>query len=259
MPYAIDVDERGTKFFVPGIEVDPLPNNGRLNINDLQEGDVLVWYADTTESNKTTFLIREFTEGPYTHTGIYIGDGLSVDAGTSGITQLKVSDLLREFEVCNVLRWPGISHGNVLKVVNHAKSCIGFKYAHIDARLLPLRRLAVKARYFRELRSIPAKLGKLAIAWRKYFPPKDAVYCSQLVVEAYEKAKFFTPLDVVEAARAPNDLLLENEFEYVGFISNESKPKFHILDVNAPVTRDKIAQWTAKPWLYRFKLLLWGR
>lgn len=38
---------------------------------------------------------------------------------------------------------------------------------------------------------------------------------------------------------SPNDLVTEGHFVYKGYLSKETEPTFHLLDVNAPLSRRK--------------------
>jgi hypothetical protein len=258
MPYVPETDDYGNISLVPGINMNPMPNNGRLDELSLLPGDVLVWFAKNDNENKNQFFIKEFTEGPYTHAGIYIGDGKSIDAGPDGIVESELSDLLKYFEVGNVLRWPSISPTQTGEVVSYATSHINFKYASFDARLLPFRRIAVKARHYKVRSRILSLVGKLAIVIRSTEPRKKSIYCSQLVVEAYASIGKFEPDNIKDAAISPNDLLVENYFHYCGYISNKYKPEFNVFDVNAPNPGTVVVGWSSSTWRKRFNMALWG-
>lgn len=72
---------------------------------------------------------------------------------------------------------------------------------------------------------------------------KKSTYCSRLIVEAYGAAGLFSNEYIIEACMSPNDLITGSGFAYVGYISEKEKPRFHDLDVNAPVIRDKVQSW----------------
>jgi cell wall-associated NlpC family hydrolase len=79
---AIEFDDLGRLILADGIAFGPLL--AAICPVGLQEGDVLVWYSLNADwKNKA---IQEFSQGPFSHVGIYVGDGNSVDAGPDGVS-----------------------------------------------------------------------------------------------------------------------------------------------------------------------------
>lgn len=243
MPLLPDYDQMGNLYLVPGLKIGPYP--GKLELANLVPGDVLVWYESM--GGKPHDLIREATQGPYTHVGIYIGDGQSIDAGPQGVERVAVTDLINHFEVGDVMRYEGLQPYRLEMAVAKALTFEGFRYAWLDAIGMAIRRLVFLQEVWalRKPRwTLIGPMGKKLIARRKIKgPPINAIYCSQMVIEAYAEA-IAIPYDwVVSGVFSPNDLLLQNIFQYQGFLSKKANPDYHPLAVNADVPHPSTLTW----------------
>ena len=235
----------GKTFLTPGLKIGPYP--GRLSVRQLQPGDVLVWYAlgIVKKDRKTHTGIREATEGAYSHVGIYLGNSISIDAGPDGISKIHVGNLIKAFELGQVLRYRGLAGKRRREVLAKACSFDGYAYAKSDAYRMPFRRAAYRAmEHGKKSRSIVEYIGDYLIKRRlRSGPPKKSIYCSQMVVEAYGAANIYPEEVVLSAAISPNDLIENNDFEYMGFISKKTNPNVHPLDINADVQRKNRVSW----------------
>lgn len=79
-------------------------------------------------------------------------------------------------------------------------------------------------------------------------PPHQAIYCSQMVIEAYEAGIIFPNDWVKSGVFSPNDMLIHNIFQYQGFLSMHPVPRYHPLAVNADIPRLTKRAWTGS-WL----------
>lgn len=61
--------------------------------------------------------------------------------------------------------------------------------------------------------------------------PREKIFCSQLVLEAYGAADIYSKKQVKSAALSPNDFVERSDFEYVGFLSKKTAPDEHPLDM----------------------------
>lgn len=250
MPLLQDYDLKGNAYLVPGLKLEPYP--GELTVSQLLPGDVLVWYE--SQAGKVHDLIRETTQGPYTHTGIYIGDGLSVDAGPDGVSCAPVDDLINMFEVGDVMRYIGLDDERRGNVVKQAQSFVGYEYAWRDAIEMTFRR----DYHWRKSHAYPGEpdwtvrgaIGKWLIKRRKqYGPPDRATYCSQMVIEAYANEVKINPDDVASGVYSPNDLLVDSMFQYQGYLFKKQEPKYHPLSINADIPQTVSTRaWTGS-WL----------
>ena len=250
MPLLPEYDPRtGKTVLVPGLKVGTYPS--QLFPKDLLPGDVLVWFAldSGSKDDKKHAAIREATEGAYSHVGIYLGSGISIDAGPDGISKTPLSSLMAAFESGDVLRYRKLGK-RIIDVLAKARSFEGYAYAEPDARRMPFRRAAYRAKqYQRTPRSIKELIGLFFLKERlKSGPPLNQIYCSQMVIEAYGAAGIYTDDVIRSAAVSPNDLIENGEFEYMGFISNNPNPTRHLLDINADVDRKTSGTWKSD-WL----------
>ena len=239
----VDFDEFGREILVPAITFAPMPFPERIGVEALASGDVLVWFCNEKASDNTHDRIREATAGAYSHAGIYVGRGRSIDAGPDGVSEISLTSLLSSFELANVLRWKASEPERIEIAARYARSCIGYRYASLDAALLPLRRWAMQAKLSGRSRGLLQRASSFACAWRRSFPPKRATYCSQLIVQSYAAAGLFPARYVTEASMSPNDLITSDAFSYMGYISSKENPEFHEMDVNAPIRRRHCRQW----------------
>lgn len=246
-PRAIDLDESGNMILVEGIPFAPDPPE--LAVANLQPGDVLVWYSAC--SSRISAAIREASGGPYSHAGIYIGDGMSVDSGPDGVHQCHVTDLQEAFAYGRVMRYPKLGPGREAQVVGAAVAAAQVRkgYAWWDAITLPLRRAAFFARHKPwwnwPLLAFP---GALLLRMRKMPDPVQAptTFCSRMVLEAYFAAGMFHEQDLQECVWTPNDLASGGGFEYVGWLNHVAPaiPAWHPMDPYSPEPiRNSTARW----------------
>ncbi len=174
-----------------------------------------------------------------------MGEGCSIDASKrTGVEQVRVASLLEKYEVCYVMRWEGTSDEDLDKVVTCAEGYLGFRYAKLDALLLPIRRYALKRHFSVRGQSYITKSLNLSFRIRKFLPSMNAIYCSQMVVEVYSKIGLFGKINVDQGAFSPNDLISQNCFTYMGYISNKTSPNFHSHDILAPILRYQTRRWS---------------
>jgi len=227
------------------------PQPGRIQICDLKEGDVLVWYAAGGDKKviKLHSGIREYTEGAYSHVGLYVGNGLSVDAGLDGVSENTVKNLIDDFELGRVLRFKALGRQRQEAVVKKARSFIGFHYAHIDAIGMYFRRLAFRRiEAHLKCKTFEERLGKALIFIRRFMKsPRKKVFCSQLVLEAYGAAEIYDKRQVNSAALSPNDFIENGVFEYVGFLSKNPTPVEHPQDLLSSSPDQVAGYWRPSP------------
>jgi len=250
VPLLQDYDSKGNEYLVPGLKLDPYP--GEMTVSQLLPGDVLVWYE--SQAGKTHDLIRETTQGPYTHTGIYIGNGQSVDAGPNGVSCAQVADLINALEVGDVMRYVGLDDERRAKIVEQALRFVGYEYAWRDAIEMTFRR----DYHWRKSRAysgepdwtVRGAIGKWLIERRKQNgPPDRATYCSQMVIEAYANEVLIEPDVVASGVYSPNDLLGPDIFQYQGYLFKKQVPKYHPLSINADIPQTVSTRaWTGS-WL----------
>lgn len=231
------------------IQTDGIPFNppfGKLHSKMLERGDVLVWY--TSNIDWKTAAIQEFSHGPFSHVGIYIGDGLSVDAGPAGVEEVGISDLIENFDYGWVFRKSGLTSNQRAKIVAAARSNVGRAYAWMDAISLPARRRAFYADMTRTGRwNWVAILGRRLIAWRMRWPPsEDKTFCSRMVIEAFADVGPFRAEHCTACAYTPFDLAADTFFEPVGWLCKLKCPVWHAFDPYSPQSV-KQPKWAFSP------------
>jgi hypothetical protein len=234
MPLLTEIHaDSGKTYHTPGLAFGTQP--GRIQRSDLEPGDVLVWYA-TGGSDKdllTHTTIRNSTEGAFSHVGVYVGAGESVDAGPDGVTKEDVAELIQHFELGRVLRYRGLDPQRQDIIVNKANSFVGAAYATLDAIGMPLRRLAFRRiEQNQKCKTPQERIGKMLIFIRRFIKsPLRKTFCSQLVLEAYGAAGIYSKEQVKSAALSPNDFIERIDFGYVGFLSKKTAPDEHPFDL----------------------------
>ena len=215
-----------------GIAMGPQP--GQLQVPDLQLGDVLVWYS--VDGGRISSAIREFSGGPYSHVGIYIGDGESIDAGPTGVYRVDVAMLMASCSYGRVMRYTSLGAQRQAIVVQKACSFQGCGYAWFDAITLPARRRNYWSRLGHpRTRSVVAVIGALLIAIRRRWPPTATkTFCSRMVIEAYAAAGIFNAKAVQECAITPLEFAADGNFSYEGWLYEPPSPQWHPFDPYSP-------------------------
>lgn len=238
-----------------GIAFAPAPPE--LKFFDLHPGDVLIWFS--RKKSRIGAAIREFSGGPYSHVGIYIGDGLSVDAGPHGVHQVPLVVLQNEFAYGRVFRYPSLDAVGIQKVVDAAIDAAAREkgYAWMDAITLPLRRAAYFARHRHFMRRpLLALPGALFLAKRRTPDPVKAptTFCSRMILEAYYAANVFHKQDLQQCVWTPNDIAVIGIFEYVGWLNHIAPPtpEWHPMD---PYSPEPVKRFRRKWWWNPFNLI----
>lgn len=231
MARAIEHDENGNIILTQGIAFGPEPR--KLSPTDLKKADILVWYS--SGSSRRSSAIREFSGGPYSHVGIYVGDELSVDAGPAGVKLVRVDELMANFSYASVIRRGHLTAQEQEKVVTTARAFVDCGYAWFDVFTLPARRRFYFRRYSGRPLDLFAKLGRCLTALRRLLPPsRKNTFCSRLVVEAHASAGYFPSWLVDECVLTPNDLAVQTFLTHAGWLSNTKTPTWHPLDPYSP-------------------------
>lgn len=267
MPYILDSDITGQAVLSPGIRIGIDPEEHQVPISFLQHGDILVWTHDATwpVQDTTHSIIRDASGGAYSHVGLYVGKRNSIpctiDAGPSGVSVNALADLLKEFSIARVFR-TDLPEERIIVAVKAAFAFCGTRsYAMSDVKLLPFRRRVVRTRGYpgprlQRLGLSPIYwLGKIALHYRRHFPPKGTTYCSQMVIEVYATVGFFHQDQLEEAAISPNDLASDNYLRCIGFITNKTfdgtAPPAYPMDLFAP------SDGLRKKWSSLMHRILW--
>jgi len=241
---AIEFDDLGRVVLTDGIAFGP--PFAAVHPACLQEGDVLVWYS--SDVDRKTAAIQEFSQGPFSHIGIYVGRGMSVDAGPVGVSEAPIENLTANFAYGWVFRKSSLTQHQRLQIVTKARSNLGRAYAWVDAITLPARRRAFYAdRTPMKRWNWMAILGRGLIAWRKFRPPSpEKTFCSRMVIEAFAAIDHFPPEHSIACTHTPFDLAAETFFEPIGWLCKYQSPEWHPFDPYSP-RRVTQRRWSFSP------------
>lgn len=210
----------------------------KLQISDLEVGDVLLAYSQMTKEQ-----VSESTSSEYSHAAIYLGEGLVGEADVRGVKKSKIEFLLDSYDHISILRLNGYWGDNAAvrlnKLIDHlVDSNVGFDFDGI--------------REFEDMRASHNSLlqgileeffsGGIVL----YDRLRDSYFCSGLVVAAYSHVGIIQGglrLVITPETMSPGDLIREPSFgSFVGYISRkvdyvmqESDDFYHeIMDVELP-------------------------
>lgn len=180
----------------------------RNEIKELEFGDVLLCYKDTSISgkyeDKPAKLISKFTGSSYTHAAIYIGNGMVFEAVPMKLRKVKIKKLLDQYTYIAVIRslfWEETG-SKLAKDFNNALLEKSTWYNCVGAGMSLYHRVATKRDLIKNLNDY-FENGKAPTKSNSYF-------CSQLVCEIFIQAgyihesasvllnpKAFTPIDLL--------------------------------------------------------------
>lgn len=253
MARAIEFDELGRLILTDGIAFGP--PFAQVHTAGLQMGDVLVWYSSDPDWKTTA--IQEFSQGPFSHVGIYVGEGSSVDSGPDGVACVSISKLIADFDYGWVFRRPDLTTQQRSDIAASALLNLGRAYAWVDAIALPARRRAFYADMTRRRQwNWMAILGRVLIAWRKSLPPSSKkTFCSRMVIDAYVSIGHLPQEHSIACTHTPFDLASETFFSPIGWLGKSGSPDWHPFDPYSPrqVTQRKWAFSPMKIWFTRMR------
>jgi len=185
---------------------DPFSSLPFLSVDELKPGDIIVRRSPALASQMTELMIWS----PYTHSALYIGDGMIIDSTWEyGVKTRSLADLLDESIRVGVLRMEGLTSDQADMVVLAAQSKESAEYNFENVKLLGVQKLDVLTNVSRQ--SLGEMIGVLG---RAEYLPLDATdngkyACSELIVFAFKAANItlshangFTPGDMVRLGQA---------------------------------------------------------
>ena len=189
--------------FGPG---DPFVSRPYLSSAELMPGDLVVRCAPALSSQLTELMIWS----RYTHSGLYVGDGMIIDSTWQyGVSKRPLSELLHESNRVGVLRLPGLSaeQAKTVQAVAESKEFAEYNFAGVAT---------LGAQKLDELtKEPPENLGQLLglLSRAENLPPtatgSGKYACSELVEFAFRsvnvtlsRASGFTPGDMIRLSEA---------------------------------------------------------
>lgn len=191
------------KKYGPG---DPFSSLPFLSVDELKPGDIILRCSSALSSQMTEVMIWS----RYTHSALYIGDGMIIDSTWQhGVKIRSLADLLNESSRVGVLRLPGLTSDQADQVISAAKSKGASEYNFEGVKMLGVQKLDALTNMSQQ------SLGNLiGILGRAEQLPVDATdngkyACSELIVSAFKaigislsQASGFTPGDMVRLSQA---------------------------------------------------------
>ncbi len=214
-------------------EASPSTFGRSISIDALLPSDIIL----VTRPGITSGFIRAVTRSPVSHAILYIGNEMVIESVTNGVVKRSIYDAfnddvgdgsnpvtyavaLRNPDVINSTDFEGITNN----IISYAESKVGSEYntkgLFINPRLLIVKLSPeVYKDNFGEVRNQMSNwLGNVDIG----LPDKSPVFCSQLIVEAFQ-AGGADLIKVNPELTSPQDILLqlkEGYLEYVGHLIN---------------------------------------
>lgn len=147
----------------------------------LQFGDILL-ETDDKRLSKLGWLIQSVLGQPYCHSGMYMEDGLFIEALYNGIQTNKIEDL--GGSLFTVLRFKGgLSLGDKIRIKTKAFSVLGRPYDFCSAASVACKMMA-------------RRMGMNHVSNRLTPDPldaKDRFFCFQLTAWLYEELQIIAP------------------------------------------------------------------
>ncbi|WMI99980.1 YiiX/YebB-like N1pC/P60 family cysteine hydrolase [Pseudomonas chlororaphis subsp. aurantiaca] len=197
-----------------------------LNGQELLAGDVLFCGQPQDNGCKLTEVIQNTTDGVYVHCGVYIGDGVVVDAVASGIREIPLEQFVSNYTYVAVTRCPGTNEKRSEAITQFAHRCVGLRYNRRGAAMVPLREY-LNIRWHYNLHKIRherpfGKSQRIRAVGNGYF-------CSEFVVQCYIECGYIPGEERYYDARcwSPTGLAEDRFFELIGFMSDGGLEAVH--------------------------------
>jgi len=184
---------------------DPFSSLPFLSVDELKPGDIILRRSSALSSQMTELMIWS----PYTHSALYIGDGMIIDSTWEyGVKTRSLADLLDESIRVGVLRLPGLTSDQADTVVLAAQSRESAEYNFENVKLLGAQKLDALTNVSRQ--SLGEMIGVLGRAeYLQDATDNGKFACSELIVFAFKAADItlsqasgFTPGDMVRLGQA---------------------------------------------------------
>lgn len=203
--------ELGAEAEALAIPLDPGAGGRSIGTSALQAADIIV----STTRAFVSRIIRLGTFSPVSHVMIYAGDGKVIEAVGHGVREIPLADAIQDAILAVAYRVPGLDAAAAARVVAHAHSRVGNPYNFAG----------VAFQGFRILNPLPAAVIN-AVGSALHVEPGQAgaVYCSELVLESFERGGI--PLGTRPSQSTPDGVaqLARSRWTYVGHLKAEDVP-----------------------------------
>jgi V8-like Glu-specific endopeptidase/N-acetyl-anhydromuramyl-L-alanine amidase AmpD len=194
------------------IPLDPGAGGQSIGVDALAPADIIV----STARHPVSYAIRGGTLSAVSHVMLYVGDGKVVEAVGGGVREIAIEDAASDAILAVAYRDPRVTGAIASAIVAHARSRVGDPYNYAGAAFSG----------YRILNPLPGGIIE-AIASRLGLEvgQAGATYCSELVLEAYERAG--VPLTAtLPGSSTPEEIvqLRRTALQYVGHLKAEDVP-----------------------------------
>lgn len=193
------------------------PGNGGRSIGPaaLEIGDIIL----STTTQIPSRIIRAGTASPVSHSILYIGDSLVVEAIKEGVVLRPIQQALADASFAVALRYQGLSFQQALKICDFAGTKIGKPYDYrygIQQALFRLDLLTTCAgKTGDDLRECRQWVGRINMGTGT----NDKWFCSELVIASYADAG--VPLTTTPPAwNAPDDIIQVASTGMLGYVGH---------------------------------------
>ena len=195
------------------IPLDPGAGGRSIGTSAMRAGDIIV----STTRAFASRLIRLGTVSPVSHVMLYVGDGKVIEAVGSGVREVTLEAAIGDAILAVAYRHPQLDAPRAAAVVAHARSRIGHPYNIAGAAF----------QGYRILNPLPAAVIE-AIGRRLGVEAGQAgaVYCSELVLECFERAGVALTVGARPAQSTPDQVaqFARSSLGYVGHLKAEDVP-----------------------------------
>ena len=195
------------------IPLDPGAGGRSIGVAALRAGDIIV----STTRAFASRIIRLGTFSPVSHVMLYVGEGKVIEALGSGVRETTLEGAVADAILAVAYRHPQLDAARTAAVVAHARSRVGNPYNIAGAAF----------QGYRILNPLPASVIE-AVGRRLGVQPGQAgaVYCSELVLECFERAGVPLTTGSRPAQSTPDQVVkfARSSLGYVGHLKAEDVP-----------------------------------
>lgn len=195
----------------------PATGGWSIDPSGLRTADIIV---STTDALRST-AIRVGTFSPVSHSAVYVGDGLVVEAVGEGVVLRTMEESLADETLAVALRFERLSLDDAAKIRDYAGRQLDKPY-NIVGLIAQAGFKVLEAQCARMFPGEPAYSQCVEAVWQLWFEPTEPnkFFCSQLVIDAYANAG--RPLTALPGtAMSPGDvaaLALTGDLRYAGHL-----------------------------------------
>ena len=193
------------------IPLDPGAGGRSIGTSALQAGDIIV----STTRQFVSRAIRLGTLSPVSHVMLYVGDGRVIEAVGSGVRETTLAAAIEDAILAVAYRHPRMDAAHATVAVAYARTRIGNPYNYAGAAY----------QGYRLLNPLPAAvIDAISRRLGVEVGQAGAVYCSELVLEAFERAG--VPLAARPGQSTPDQVvqIARSNLTYVGHLKAEDVP-----------------------------------